>query len=221
LSQEIIFTTSRNKFSVRYKYIIFPFFAGEFLGSLVKTNSGYVVGPPPQGNVPLGQTMDWAGMMAKKGKNMIFFDSLTQVIEVEGSNIIESNTVFSEVLEILKGTLEPDMTKNAQYYELSSNYSVETGERPLNRLGKIEFGGLNEKIKEIIHEPVSTYGFHFCSANSEIESTEWFDFNIQPTTRRYDKTFDVMTVYRSNDKLNVDKFASNYDGYLKKIFEAL
>lgn len=222
MDQEFKITTKRNKLTVRYRYIIFPFFAGDFLGSLVKMNMGYVVAPPPKTPpVPLGQTLDWAGIVAKKGNILLEFDSSAQIIGTEGSDPIESVNVFSEVIDIVKTTLAPDIDKYAHFYELISNYSIETDEKPLELLGKIDFSGLNKKITEIIQEPVSTYGYHFCSSNKDIENTDWFDVNIQPTTRRWGKTFDVLTVYRSKDKSKLDTFTTKYDEYIKQIFGEL
>jgi len=220
--QEFKITAKRNKLSVRYGYIIFPFFTGELLETLTKTKMDYVVSPPPKTPpVPMGQSIDWSGRVAKKGNVFLDFDSISQLIGVEGNEPIESVNVFFEVLDIVKASLEPKLDDHAQFYELISSYSIETGESPLERLGKINQSGLCEKVKEIIKEPVSTYGFHICTSTKKIEDADWFDIHIQPTTRRWNTTFDVMTVYRSKDKSKVDKFTKNYDDYIRKIFDEL
>jgi len=89
-------------------------------------------------------------------------------------------------------------------------------------LGKIRpENNLNEKIKDIIQEPVSMYDFHIYGSDYKIQSSDWFDINIRPTTKKSEKVFDIMTVYRSKDKSKIDKFVSNYDDTLRKIFDEL
>jgi len=223
LPQDFKIISRRNRISARYQYVIFPFFTGELLETLTKTNMDYVVSPPPKTPpVPLGQSLDWSGRVAKKGNVFLDFDSISQLIGVEGKEPIESVNVFSEVLDVVKASLEPKLDDHAHYYELISSYSIETGENPLEILGKINpQGELHEKVKEIIKEPVSTYGFHICTSTKKVEDADWFDIHIQPTTRRWNKTFDVMTIYRSKDKSKVDKFTNNYDDYIRKIFDEL
>jgi len=223
MSQEFKITAKRNKLSVRFEYIIFPFVTGELLNALARTNLGFVLAPPPKTLLtPMGASLDWSGVVGKKGNIGVEFDSLTQIIGVEGSDTTELTNVFSEVLDIVKASLESTIDDYALFYELISNYSIETDESPLERLGKIKpEGNLHEKIKDIIQEPVSTYNFHICSSDKKIQSTEWSDIRIQPATRRSERTFDVMTVYRSKDKSKVEKFTSNYDDNLRKIFDEL
>lgn len=221
--QEFKITSKRNKLTARFGYIIFPFGTGELINSIARTNLGYVLAPPPKlPPPPLGGSFDWSGVVGKKGNVVIEFDSVSQVIGVDGRDISELINVFSEVLDIVKVSIEPGLENQAIFYELVSNYSVETGENPLERLGKIKpEGGLNEKINNIIQEPVLTYNFHIYGEDKKIQSTEWFDINIQPITLKSTKTFDVMTVYRSKDRSKVEKFVSNYEDYLRKIFDEL
>jgi len=223
MSQEFKIITRRNKLSARFKYIIFPFVTGELLNALARTSLGYILAPPPKiPPTPIGLSLDWSGIIGKKGNVALEFDSISQIIGVEGSDSAESMSVFSEILDIVKASIEPTIDDYANFYELISNYSIETGEKPLERLGKIKpEGKLDEKIKDIIQEPVSAYSFHICSSDKKIQNTDWFDINIRPTTRRSEKTFDVMTVYRSKDKSKVEKFTSNYDDNIRKIFDEL
>lgn len=223
MSQDFKITLKRTKLSARYRYIIFPFTSGEFQNALARTNLDYIIAPPPQvPPPPLGAILDWAGSVAKKGNIMLEFDSLPQIIRTQGSDPIETVNVFSEVLDIVITSLEPTIDEYAHFYEFISNYSIEIGKNPLEILGKIKpEGGLNEKIKDIIQEPVSAFSFHVCSPSEKIENSNWFDLNIRPTTRRSDKTFDVVTVYRNKDKSKVEKFVSNYDDNIRRVFNEL
>lgn len=222
MSQEFKITSKRNKLTVRYHYIIFPFVTGELLKALAITNLGYVLAPPPRAPpTPLGASLDWSGIIGKKGNVSLEFDSVSQIIAVEGSDPTESMNVFSEVLDVVKASISSTLDDNADFYELISNFAIETGESPLEILAKTSQEGLNEKITNIIQEPVSTFSFHVCTSNKKIESTDWFDINIRPASRRSNKTFDVMTIYRNKDKAKVEKFVSNYDDYIRKIFDEL
>ena len=223
MPQEFKIITKRNRLTVRFNYVIFPIVTGEIQNALAETSTGYALIPPPKTSpTPVGTSLDWNGPIARKENVIIDFDSLTQVIGVDGKDATESLNVFSEVLDIIKASIDSTIDDHAHFYELISNYSIETGEDPLERLEKIKLGGeLYGKIKEIIQEPVSTYNFHICSPEKRIQSTDWFDINIRPATRRSTKAFDVMTVYRSKDKSKVDKFTNNYDDYIRKIFDEL
>ncbi|MCH8915847.1 MAG: hypothetical protein IIA82_08415 [Thaumarchaeota archaeon] len=223
MSQEFKITAKRNRLSVRYRYVIFPFVTGDLQNALARTKMDYVLIPPPKtGPTPIGVSLDWNGIIGKKGNVAIQFDSLPQVIGVDGSDLNESINVFLEILDIVKTSIEPTIDENAIFYELLSNYAIETGENPMERLGKIKpEGNLNEKIKNIIQEPVLNYGFHIYSSDKKIQSSDWFDINIQPAARSSEKTFDVMTVYRNKDKSKVEKFVSNHDDYIRKIFDEL
>lgn len=223
MSQEFKITTKRNKLTVRYKYIIFPFVTGELQNALAKTKMDYILIPPPKTPpTPIGASLDWTGIIGKKGNVAIQFDSVTQVIGVEGNEPAESVNVFLEILDIIKASLEPTIDDNAIFYELSAQYSIETGESPLESLGKIKpEGKLHENIEKIIQEPVSNYDFHIYASDKKIQSTDWLDIQIQPATRGSEKTFIVLVVYRNKDKSKVEKFVSNHEDYLRKIFNEL
>lgn len=224
MSQEFRIITKRSRLSTRLKYLIFPFVTGEFQNALERTGAEYFSVPIPRspGPPPIGAALDWNGIIAKKGNTTIDFDSVAQVIGVEGDDTTELISVFSEVLDIVKAAIEPTIDENTVFYEFHSNYNIETGESPLERLGKIHpENNLNEKIKDIIQEPVSMYNFHIYGSNNKIQSSDWFDINIRPTTKKSEKVFDIMTVHRSKDKSKVDKFVSNYDDTLRKIFDEL
>lgn len=223
MTQEFKIISKRNKLSVRYRFVIFPFYTGEFLNALSRTNMGYTLAPPPKTPpTPVGATLDWSGLVAKKGNVMLEFDSLTQIIGTEGSDTTEPMNVFSEVLDIVKASIEPTMDDYAHFYEFISNYSIDIGTAPLEMLGKIKpEGGLYDRLKDIIQEPVSTYSLHVHSSDKKVESSDWFDMNIQPVTQKWNKTVDVMTIYRNKYKAKVEKFVSNYDDNLKKIFDEL
>lgn len=135
MPQSFKISGKRNKLSARYQYIIFPFSTGEYLSALAKSNRGYVLAPPPKGpQPPIGTSIDWAGTIGKKGNILLDFDSLTQLIGVEGSDPVESVNVFSELLEIIKTSVEPKIDDFLNFYELVSSYTVETGENPLEKL---------------------------------------------------------------------------------------
>jgi len=223
MSQEFKITVKRNKLTVRFEYIIFPFVTGELQNALAKAKMDYVLIPAPKAlPSPMGADLDWTGIIGKKGNVSILFDSVSQIIGVDGSDTTEVANVFLEILDIVKASVESTIDENATFYESYSSYSIETGESPLEKLGKIiPEGGLNEKIKNIIQEPVSNYGFHVYSTDKKIQSSDWFDISIQPATRRSEKTFVVTTVYRNKDKSKVEKFVSNHDDYLRKIFGEL
>lgn len=223
MTQEFRIISKRNKLSVRYRFVLFPFYTGELLNALSRSNMGYTLAPPPKTPpTPVGATLDWSGLVAKKGNVMLEFDSISQVIATEGNDTTESMNVFSEVLDIVKASIEPTMDDYAHFYELISNYSIDIGKEPLEMLGKLNpEGGLYDKLKDILQEPVSTYSLHIYSSDKKVESPDWFDMNIQPVTRKWNKSVDVMTVCRNKDKAKVEKFVSNYDDNLKKIFDEL
>ncbi len=223
MSQEFKITAKRNKLSVRYRYIKFPFAAGEFLDTLAKADMGYTVAPPPNAPPPpMGQVLDWSGMIASKGDVSIELDSFMQIMGCRADDITQLTNVFFEVIDILETSLVPNLKEYANFYEFISNYGIETGEAPLERLGRIiPEGKIYEKMKEILQEPILAYNFHIRSADKKIESTDWFNMNIQPTSRNSDRIFDVQTIYRDKDKLKVEKFASNYEDNLRKIFDEL
>ncbi len=219
MSHNFKITLKRNKLTARHQYIIFPFTTGEYLSALSKTNLDYVLSPPPKTPLaPIGSVLDWSGTVGKKGNVSLVFDSLVQNIGVDGSDPIESLNVFSEILDIIKTSLEPKNDKFVNFYELISNYSVETGQSPLEKLAEINpEGGLYDKIQGIIQEPVSSYSLHVCSSGKKIESTDWFDIKIQPKPRNAEKTFDIMAIYRSKEKSKVDSFVTNIEEYFQKI----
>jgi len=219
MSQDFKITSKRNKLSVRYQYIIFPFSTGELLKNLARTNFGYVLAPPPKAvNPPIGATLDWSGIVAKKGNISLYFDSLSQILGVEGATSDECINVFSEVLDIIK-TTEPEIDNHAFFYELISNYTIETGKSPLQTMGKIKpEGKIYDTISEMFQIPIATYSLHLFSLGEKIESTSWFDFKIQPVTTKSAKVYDVMVVYRDKEKSKVDKFFTNLEENVRKTF---
>lgn len=219
MSQDFKVTSRRNKISVRYQFVIFPFGTEELLNSIAKTNLGYVLSPRPKTPIPMGATLDWSGTIGKKGNVLLSFDSLTQLIGVDGAQIEECGNVFSEVIDIIKTTMEPEIDNNIFFYESVSNYTIETGKSPLEVLGKIKPEGKTyEVISEILQQPVASYSLHLFSPEKKVQSTEWFDFRILPVTLKSEKVYDVTVVRRSKDKSTVDKFLSNLEEFIRKIF---
>ena len=221
MSQDFKITSRRNKITVRYQYVIFPFGTEELLNNLARTNSGYVLAPPPKTPVgrPMGATLDWSGTIGKKGNVLLSFDSISQIIGVDGTQIEECVNVFSEVLDIIKTTMEPEFDNHAIFYESVSNFSIETGNNPLQVIGKIKPEGKTyDVLSKIFQESIATYSLHLFSPDKKIESTDWFDFKIQPVTLKSEKVYDVMVVNRNKDKSNVDKFLSNLEESIRNVF---
>lgn len=224
MSQKIFKITSKQyRYSVRFRHIIFPFTSSELLSALARTSSGYTLAPPPRVNIPVGTSIDASGIIAKKGNSIINFDSVLQVLAVEGQDPVEIITVFSEIIDIIKTVLVPELEKNTVFYELIANHTVEIGQSSMKVLGKQRLEGtFNEFVSKTLGEEVSNYSIHISSSpTGKIDDPNWFDMQIQPFNRRPDVAFDVMTVYRKSERSMVDKFGKTLEENLRKIFEFL
>jgi len=201
---------------------MFPFNTNDLLKALAQANLGYVLAPPPKvPSIPIGTSLDWSGIIAKKNNVLVDIDSVSQIIGVDSQNPMDTFNVFSEVLDIIRVSLVPNLDEYQFFYELISNHTVETGQNPLEVLRNYGNSNLENSISEIWEEPLSNYSIHLSSTTNTVNATSWYDIKIQPTTLQSNKIFDVMTVYRAPTKEQVDKFIQNIDEKLSKIFAML
>jgi len=189
--------------------------------TLERTNMGYVLPPPPNPNVFIDE-LDAAGPIAKKGNTTIDFDSVSQVVGVNGLDAIEVINTFSELWDIVKETLEPNIDKRVNFYEYISKHTVDNDQNPLEILGKKKYeNGLSDTISEILQEKSSNYSIHICSPDIPVDNPNWYDIQIRPHGRRPEKLFEISTVYRKPEKDKVEKFVKNREDRIRDIFKIL
>lgn len=216
------FTTKRFRISFRLQYIIFPFTAVELMSTIAKSNLGYVLAPPPKGNAPIGISADWAGIIAKKGTTLIDFDSVTQLIGVDGADSTECTNVISELLDIIHAWLEPELDEKIQFYELIASHSIQTGKNPLESLRNQKFQNeIESSISQIMGYEYSNFSIHLSSPLNKIDDPTWHDIRIQPQSRRPDKEYDVLTVYRKLKLEQVVKFTNSLEENIAATFKKL
>lgn len=190
--------------------------------AISQSNLGFVLAPPPKGNTPVGTSLDWSGVIAKKGNTLVDIDSVSQVIGVDSIDSLECATVFSEILDIIRAWLEPDLNNKIIFYEFLANNSIKTSKNPLESIRSHKFqNDVEQSITEIIGEDYSAFSIHLSAPLNKIDDPSWYDMKIQPLTRRPDREFDVMSVYRKIDFDKVVTFAKSYDENLVKIFNKL
>lgn len=213
--------SKRYRLSARFQFVIFPFTTGELLNALARVNLGYTLAPPPKTPVPVGTNLDWSGVIAKKNNVLVDIDSVSQMIGVDSQNPVDAVTIFSEILDIIRVSLVPDLDEHQFFYELISNHVVEIDQNPLELMRKHGNSDIIDSVSEILEESFSNYSVHLSSVGNTVNSTTWYDLKIQPTTLQSNKSFDVMTVYRKPTKESIDKFAQNIDQKLHSIFDVL
>ena len=192
------------------------------MNALAKSNMGYVLAPPQNmPTAPIGSTFELSGRIAKKNNVVIDFDSLTQVIGVDSQIPSDAINVFSELLDIIKAMLVSNFDEKVLFYELISNHLVDIGQNPLEVLRNHKYEKNLESIfSGILENDISNYSMHFSSPLDTTDDVNWHDIQIQPS-RRADKFFSVVTVYRKSKKQKVDKFVENMEENLRKIFDIL
>lgn len=212
-----------NRFSIKYDYILFPLSSGDLIDSLVRSNRGYILLPPPRmPRPPIGARLDAAGTLARKGNAVIDFDSAPQILGVESPIPREAIEVLTETEELLKLNTNFTAEDHYRFYECISNYSAQTGKNPLNIFNKIKpEGELFSSIKNIINEPIATFGLHMCMPSETIEQNNWFDIKIQPDVNKSSTMYDILMIYRNKDRTKVANFLANAEKYIAEIITAL
>lgn len=208
------------RLSVRYNYILFPFYTMDLLSSLARTQSGYTLAQPPKSpKPPVGAKLDWAGPIARKDNVIIDFDGLPQIMGAEGKSPNDVVRIFSEVENTLYALGLKE--ENIRFYEAVANYSVETSKNSYEVMSKIKpQGDLFEKLERIFNEQIFSYAIHFRNKGDTVERHDWFDMRIQPSGGK-SSVFDIVTVFRNKEKSKVTSFLSNIEKSMEQIFQNL
>ena len=220
---KITLTPLVNRFAAKRNYILYPIESIDVMGVLAKSNTGYLVSPPPRGpRPPVGTRFDAVGIIARKGNCTIDFDSVTQIIGVEGPDPREVIATLFDVESIIQRDLKLNIEENIRFYEIMSNYQVETGNNPLKVLGNIrQPKEMYDSISGILNEEITNQSIHISSRSDTIETPNWFDISIRPLPNRSSKTYDVMIIFRRSKKGEVAEFLKSIENKISNIIATI
>jgi hypothetical protein len=209
------------RFSIRFNYLLFPFYIEDLLGQMAKT--GYTLTVPPPPKIPAkGIRLGGKGKIAQKGDVEIDVNDEKGVLGATSSSPALAMRSLNEMLQLIKDNLGVDLDERAAFYELIGGFDVETDKNPLERIGQISeksrhFGQFNK----ILGENISNYTLRLVPRGRIPNQTEWFEIKIEPDVIKPTSDYVVSVIYRSKDKSAVERFTQDLTQKMTSIIDII
>ena len=173
-------------YGIHFNTYLFPLKISELANDLEK--KGYEISPDlPFPMAP--STLGGAGTIARKGKTLIHIDTRGQVLTIADVSTKSALDCFDEITNMLKEDHKINFDNLVDYYEFSAQCEVPTEKQAYENIAKNVEVPILSKIEGILEKKLWPLGLRFGGAEMKFNSTNWFEFWIEPNFARNDSYF--------------------------------
>jgi hypothetical protein len=206
------------KLSAKFAHIIMPFeinFLQRVLIGLKYTFEGQQI---PRGIKigELGPTIVPI-TIARREDLEVEYNIEKQILGIGSSDSNRVVNAFTELITTVKKILEP-IKLNVLFYEALISATGNGSTNPLqvfasegNKLRKAA------QLNEIFGEKVSPFGIRLCPSNCPIDSSDWFEYRIEPSIFQPERVYSIVFIHRNSDLDKVKKAILKFDNISRKI----
>jgi len=207
------------KYLVRLKYVLFPIDFRDFRKALAK--HGYepipIRGPIPGRPIRIS----WEGAIARKGESIVSLDTSLAVIGVNNKTIEEAKKGFEELAEITEKELGINLHSNVWYYEVGSQFILETKTPPTRWIAKMTDGNpYFSKFASVLGREVSTFSIRLSPPNKIPNQEDWFDITIEqdiPLANAYH----IGVLFRNKNRNEIEKFSTTLEKNILRLIDII
>lgn len=207
--------------SVQWNTILLPFEQSKFMSLL--PDEGYIV--DEQANVPqtFGTYPEVSGLIARKGTASLTMETRKPTLGIkaeDGKSLVEE---FDTIEEVLRNRLSFDSTAHASFYEVLVNALVWTNQDALAVLRVLgTAGSIASRFSEKMGIGPAVYGgLRLIPVTGEINSPDWWDIRIDPSSRSPHECYRVQIVYRNSERSKVTELTSGMEQFVHTLIELL
>jgi hypothetical protein len=207
------------KISSRFAHV-YPVFESNTLKQVVsKLGYTWVIREPPRGET-MGLEAVLNGTVARKEDLSIEYQTDRQVIAVSGNYPNRVTGSFQQLIYALQKTIEPVRLK-IYFFEALMTSLAEGNKSPLEVFSSGNNQFKKEELDKVFEESISTHSLKLCPPNRPVDSTDWFEYNIEPLYFRDWRTYTASMVYRNTELDSVINAISKFEDRMKKTILAL
>ena len=201
--------------AVRYNTLHFPVNPGDL--ARIVPHTGYVVTQEEILSAPFGGRVSFAGRLAKKGEIELRMDTERGILALRGPDADSVLGEFNWLEDLLQQKFAFDSVAAARFYELLSEFIVESTGNPLTALAR-HFQGVPvlERASEVLGFPVSSYTSRMFHTGQDPNDLNWAEIRIEPYVPAASTRFLVNVVFRNEHREPVTEFL---DGLRQKVIK--
>ncbi len=198
---EIEFTKKSIRLSGKFNFIIFPI----SIITLRKILSEQDYETPKNPEIPAGAgIVEIEGQIGKKEGLTVDCQIDRQIIGVNSDDTEKLLSAFDKLDKSISTELGQELSENSQFYETIIQFTIKTGKNPMEILAKLRGKyPLSETISDIIGENASPFTLRYSATGKPIQTTDWFEYRIEPLVQRATTTYYSSFVFRNKDKNKV------------------
>jgi hypothetical protein len=157
------------------------------------------------------------GRIAVKDDLEVKYNPDRQLISISGRNPDRVLKAFTALLRAIEQ--DDGNTLRPFFHETILYASAEGTKNPLETFARVS--RVSTKLKKMFGSDVSLYGLRFSPSKKTVDSTDWFEFRIEPHLFRPDKAYSIVYVYRSKDLSKVVEVNSKLGETIKNVISEL
>jgi hypothetical protein len=204
-------------YGIRFNTYMFPLRISELANDLEK--KGYEISPDLPSPVPT-VALGGAGPIARKGKTLIHVDTREQVLTIIDVSAKSALDCFDEITGMLKEGHKINLDNLIGVYEFNAQCEVPTQKQAYENIAKNVKVPILDKIEGILEKQLWPSGLRFGGAEMKFNSTNWFEFSIEPNFTRNDSYF-ININYRNGKKEESRSFTESFEEKIDRIIELI
>jgi len=204
-------------YGICFNTYFFPLKVIELADSLEK--KGYEISPDipfPRPPVALGG----AGTIARKGKTIIHIDTRGPILTISDVSVKSALDCFDEIANMLNEDYKINLDSLVGVYEFSTQCEVPTEKKVYETIAKNVEIPILDQIGEILQKKLWPLTLRFGGADMNVNSTNWFEFSIEPSVERND-SYIIGIACRNKEKEELRSFIESFEEKINKILKLI
>jgi hypothetical protein len=183
---------------------------------------GYQITAPSLPTPIARARMTFTGNFAQKDSVILDVNSNRGILGVSADSYSPAIKSFNELSDILQNEFNVDFKEESRFYEIIAEIKIVSVHNPLESMSNMfKKNRFISKVGKILEQDVSMFTLRFIPKGKTPNQEEWLDLVIEPDLLMPYQRYSVSLVFRSQDKLVMEKFGENLESNLLKIISAI